>query len=910
MSALSPERWQEISPHLDHALSLPEEERAAWLESFREKRPELADLLQKLLEEHLALRQEGFLEHLPLHPANESSVPGQAIGAYTLISPIGQGGMGSVWLAERSDGRFERRVAIKFLRLAVATPGAERFKREGSILGRLADPHIAELIDAGVTSNAEPYLVIEHVEGAPIDQYCDQRRLDVDARIRIFLDVLSAVSQAHANLIVHRDLKPSNVLVRNDGQVKLLDFGIAKLLADEENPVAVTQLTLEGGGALTPQFAAPEQVTGGAITTATDVYALGVLLYLLLAGQHPAGPGPHSPANLVKAIVDAEAPRASDVIQSGDATSTAAKRSTTPDKLRRQLRGDLDTIVGKALEKNPQQRYASVTALADDLCRYLKHEPISARPDMVTYRVAKFVRRNRTAVALATLAVVASAAGVVSTVLQAHTARQQRDFAFSQLDRAEALNEFNEFILSDASPSGKAVTVKELLELAEKIIGRQHGTNDNRVEMMAHVGEQYTLLEDETKARPLLEQAYKLSRGLSDPSVRAAASCHLASALVRDGELEQAEALFQEGMRELPGEPQFALQRVECLRRGSEVAQERGDAQKGVARMEAAQQVLRKSSFDSDWSEIQTLTDLGEAYRVAGQNYKAALVFEKVNALLSAMGRDETRSAGVLSNDWALALEKLGRPIEAERLFRRAIDIEGAGTAEMAPSTLLNNYAITLRTLGRLTEAADYAERAYQKSQRTGEHLAFHRSLYVRAMIYLDQRDFTRAAAMLGQLEPIWRRQFSSGNMVFGLLASAQALLASGMGDSQKALRLADEAVAILEGSITANGQGADYLPIVLLRRVTVELEAARLVQAEGDAARALAQFQAAAPPGTFSSYIGSAYLSLGKALQAQGKTDEARAAFRSAAEHLQNALGPEHPDTQSAQQLAHVSTQ
>jgi len=430
VSTLSPKRWQEISPHLDHVLSLPEEERAAWLESFRGNKPELADLLQKLLEEHRAVAREGFLEAPPLRPRNESSLPGQTIGAYTLISRIGQGGMGTVWLAERSDGRFERRVAVKFLHFPLATQGgAERFKREGRILGHLAHPHIAELIDAGVTLDDEPYLVLEYVEGEQIDDYSDQRRLDVDARIHLFLDVLSAVAQAHANLIVHRDLKPSNVLVRNDGQVKLLDFGIAKFLAEEENPAPATQLTVEGGGALTPRFAAPEQVTGGAVTTATDVYALGVLLYLLLTGQHPAGPGPHSPADLIKAIAETEALRASDAIASVGAKSVAEKRASTSEKLRRQLRGDLDTIVAKALKKNPRERYASVTTFAEDLRRYLKHEPINARPDTVAYRAAKFVRRNRLGVVVVALAVAGLATGIIALN---HEARRA-EYRFQQV---------------------------------------------------------------------------------------------------------------------------------------------------------------------------------------------------------------------------------------------------------------------------------------------------------------------------------------------------------------------------------------------------------------------------------------------------------------------------------------------
>ena len=400
MSALSPDQWQALSPYLDEALTMADEDLSAWLSSLRTQNPDLAAQLEVLLREHRALSEEGFLEKRSVGLPDGPGLAGQEVGVYTLISQIGQGGMGSVWLAERNDGRFERRVAVKFLNIAlIGKDGEERFKREGRILALLVHPHIAELIDAGVSQTGQPYLVLEHIEGDHIDRYCDQHRLPVEARIRLFLDVLRAVAQAHANLIVHRDLKPSNVLVRNDGQAKLLDFGIAKLL-EGEGQAGERSLTVEGGRAMTPECAAPEQLRGEAITTATDVYALGVLLYVLLTGQHPAGRGPHTFADLVKAIVDVEPMRPSDVVvPSGRdleaAVHNAAQRGTTPHKLSRLLRGDLDTIVSKALKKEPTERYSSVTALADDLSRYLRNEPISARPDTLAYRAGKFVRRYR-----------------------------------------------------------------------------------------------------------------------------------------------------------------------------------------------------------------------------------------------------------------------------------------------------------------------------------------------------------------------------------------------------------------------------------------------------------------------------------------------------------------------------------
>ena len=482
---LSPERWREIGPHLDQALSLSEAERAEWLAAFRVQRPDLAEFLAKLLEEHHALAEEHFLESEPPRPTSEPSLSGETLGAYKLISRIGEGGMGDVWLAERVDGRFERQVAVKFLRFALASRGAaERFAREGKILGQLAHPHIAELIDAGVTAKGEPYLVLEHVKGKHIDEYCDERKLDVDARIKLFLDVLGAVAQAHANLIVHRDIKPSNVLVNDEGEVKLLDFGIAKLLAEDASFGAATQLTLEGGAGLTPQFAAPEQVTGGAVTTATDVYALGVLLYLLLTGQHPAGPRLHSPAELVKAITETEPPRLSDAAGTRDEAS-AGKRGASAEKLRRSFRGDLDLIAAKALKKSPRERYASIAAFGDDLRRYLKHEAISARPDTFAYSAAKFLRRNRTAVAFTTIAIVLVIGSLSTGLLIANRERKIAERRFVQV--RQLANKFieldNEIRGLPGSTKVRMQMVSDSLQYLTSLGTDVHGDKDLALEI-------------------------------------------------------------------------------------------------------------------------------------------------------------------------------------------------------------------------------------------------------------------------------------------------------------------------------------------------------------------------------------------------------------------------------------------
>lgn len=906
MSSLGSQEWREISPYLDRALALPEGERDVWLRTIKEQQPELAARLEKLLEEHRALEREHFLETPALQPSAWSA-PGRTVGVYTLLSPIGAGGMGSVWLAERSDGRFERRVAVKFLNFALAAgEGALRFKREGKILGQLAHPHIAELIDAGVTPDGAPYLVLEYVDGATIDTYCDEHLLDIGARIRIFIDVLRAVAHAHANLIVHRDIKPSNVLVRNDGQVKLLDFGIAKLLADERSAGTEGQLTATGAPALTPQFAAPEQVEAGAITTATDVYALGVLLYILLIGRHPTGTDLKSTAALVKAIVESEPKLASEAVLTAEAS---AKRGGSPDKLCRELRGDLDTILVKTLKKNPQERYSSVTALREDLERYLRHEPISTRPDSITYRAKKFVRRNRTTVALASLTCVALIAGIVGILIQSRRTRAERDFAFQELSREETLNDLDNFLLNDAAPSGKPFTVDDLLAEANRIAERESLGGTNRVELLISIGGKYMGQDEHGKARPLLEEAYRLSRGLADPSSRSNASCALGWALAEAGEQQRAETLFQEGMSEIPDEPQYTLDRYHCLNAGRLIAIASGFSQTAIARALAEQKLLQNSPFDVETLKAGVLTELAEAYRNAGRFRESISTFQQAGDSMNKLGRGETQSAGTLYNDWALALAESGRPLEADKLYRHAIEISRADNTENAVSPmLLVNYGRNCRELGRLKEAADYTERAYAKGQQAGNEVVVNQALLERGRTYRAQHRLDDATEMLAEVGPRLQRALPPGHYAFAGIASDRSLIYLDRGDLTKALQLSAEALSIDEAAIKAGHQGAGVLPILLLRRSIIELAAKQNQAALVDAQRAADSIRKTVETGTFSSLLGQAYLAKGRALQAQGRSSDAHAAFRSAVENLQSTVGQQHPDYIAAQELADTS--
>jgi len=419
MRPIDKSRWPLLSPLLDELLDLDAAAQAQRLQALRGQDAELADDLQELLSRQAAMEKSPFLES-PALPRPQVEA-GQTVGAYTLEREIGQGGMGTVWLARRTDGRFEGQVAIKFLSIHLLGPtqaqsDGGRFAREGQILARLTHPHIARLLDAGmVPSVGQPYLVLEYVDGLPITAYCEQLALDVPARVRLFQSVLAAVAHAHNRLILHRDLKPSNILVNRSGEVKLLDFGVAKLLNDSAQTQA-SELTQQVGRSFTPQYAAPEQVQGDEVSTATDVYALGVLLFLLLSGEHPTAKAATqtTPLDRLRAIVETEPRRPSE-----QAAGNTALPPSERQRRRRELLGDLDTIVAKALKKLPAERYANAADLAEDLRRWQAHEPITARPDSRLYQLSKFVRRHRLAVAAGSVAALVLASLTVLSVSEA-----------------------------------------------------------------------------------------------------------------------------------------------------------------------------------------------------------------------------------------------------------------------------------------------------------------------------------------------------------------------------------------------------------------------------------------------------------------------------------------------------------
>jgi len=500
-------RWQALSPWLDELLDLDVAARSRRLDEIAGQDATLAAELRTLLAQDEALNDQGFLA-VPVAQTLQIDAElapritqGMVLGPYRLERELGQGGMGSVWTALRADGRFDGRVAVKFLKTGLFAAGdAGRFAREGQILGRMAHPHIARLLDAGV-AEGQPYLVLEYVDGQPIDVYCREKNLDVEARVRLFLDVLSAVGHAHARLILHRDLKPSNILVTAEGEVKLLDFGIAKLLDEASQGAASTELTQLAGHAYTPQYAAPEQVQQTEVTTATDVYALGVLLYQLLGGGHPTAADTQMRLDLLKAVVEQVPRRLSEAAAQGGDAQVAREA--------RLLRGDLDTIVAKALKKQPAERYVNAQALAEDLQRWLAHEPINARPDSRWYVLGRFVRRHRLAVAAGSLAVLGLLGLTIVSAVQARRAEAAEHQAQVKRQQAEELLGYM------------------LGELADKL--RPIG----RLELLDSVGR---------KAQGLLEQ---------QPDVDAGARLQRAKALAVIAEVRVAKAELDEALQAL-----------------------------------------------------------------------------------------------------------------------------------------------------------------------------------------------------------------------------------------------------------------------------------------------------------------------------------------------------------------------
>src|SRR5213080_1312128 len=431
VAGVTPERWKEIEAVFEEALDLPTNARTAFLEKSCNGDEELRREVESLLESHASAGS--FIDERTLFISNEDlkdkeeGVPvGQLIGAYRTVREIGRGGMGAVYLAERADEQYRKQVAIKLIKRGMDTDSVLRhFRNERQILAGFDHPNIARLFDGGTTDDGLPYFVMEYVEGLPINEYCAAHKISLVERLKLFREVCRAVSYAHRHTVIHRDIKMSNILVTSEGTPKLLDFGIAKILQPGGGPEAL--MTMTGVRPMTPEYASPEQVRGEPVTTASDVYSLGIILYELLVGRSPYRFTSRSPLDIAREITDTEPPRPSTVVSNKNQQSEISNQKL--------LRGDLDNIALMALRKEPQRRYQSVEQFADDIRRYLEARPVLARKDTLMYRAGKFIRRNKVTTVAAVLVFVSLVAGLIATAWQGHRAR---------LEKARAERRFND----------------------------------------------------------------------------------------------------------------------------------------------------------------------------------------------------------------------------------------------------------------------------------------------------------------------------------------------------------------------------------------------------------------------------------------------------------------------------------
>ena len=897
------EEWAALSRLLDEVLELPPERRSAWMARQKVANSAIAAEIEALLARESQIDANGFLSEsqAPELPAR-STLAGQTLGAYILERPLGEGGMGSVWLGRRSDGRFEGVAAIKLLSLAVSGPAGEaRFRREGSALARLTHPNIARLLDAGLSPAGLPYLVLEYIDGQPIDEWCDARKLSIDGRLWLFEQVLAAVAHAHANFIVHRDLKPANILVTSDGVVKLLDFGIAKLL--EEGGAATSALTGAHDVMFTCRYAAPEQIRAEATTTATDVYALGVILYELLAGRHPTGADARTPAEHVVAILEADSAHLSRSLAPSSTLTAervqqlAAAREASPERLRRVLRGDLENIVAKALKKSPAERYSTVIELAADVRHYLNHEPVMARADSFGYRAGKFVRRHRVPVALAMLA----AAGLVGAVVRE---RELRGRAESEARKAVAVEEYLVSIFGAVDPYAQTaarpqeLTARALLDRGAQRIDTALSTEpDVRAELRGALGRVYANLGSYDKATSQLRSSLAERRriyGASNASV-AEAMDQLGEVLMKEDSLDEADTLLRGALairRRLFGNRSDAT--AESAEHLGELLDGRDKFAGSDSLYEEALDIRRALHGDSDLTVANTRGKLGVMLNDEGRYPAAIAQFQQVLAIRrSKLGEDHPSTAealhGLANNE-----ERLGRYADAEMHYRAALagERKALGPSHRSVSVTLNDYGQMLFKLGRLDEADSLLREALAINRKLfGEnHDAVSANLGNLAIVVRERGDFDGAQRLLEQGLAIDRKLYGPQHIDVGFDLNEIAVVMRLRGRADSAVTILRPVLAANRRITGENNIGTLAISVNLARALD---EAGKEAEAEPLLRNALARLDTTNADHRL--IIVPARIGLGRVLVSTHRAKEALPVLESAVAMSRERQGPEH---------------
>lgn len=811
MSPIPPDRWETIQQVFHDAAERPPGERAAFLDRACAGDPGLRDEVESLLasdpdeEDTLLGASLDDLVHLLDDDAesDEPPTPPRA-GPYRILEEIGRGGMGVVYRAERDDDQYRREVALKI----VGAPGvsaaelADRFRRERQILAGLEHPNIARLYDAGMADD-RPWLSMELVRGEPIHRYCDVHTLSIEERLRLFERVVEGVDYAHRNLVVHRDLKPSNILVTDDGQPKLLDFGIAKLLAEDELEPD-EPLTRVDQRILTPEYASPEQLQGKPLSTASDVYSLGVLLHQILTGRRPAVDPTTRDTTASPSALVTRATRP-DTGPPTDPEEVARARSTTPARLRRTLKGELDAIVLTALRVEPQARYPSAAALLDDLRRYRTGRPLTARPPSLAYQARKFVGRNRVAVGAAVAVVAALVVGLGVALQQARVARAERDVA-------QSVSAFLEDLFRTSNPMARqgerldTLRIGAFLERAadrlDTALVEQPEVRARMQRVLGSVHESIGLLD---RARPLLEASLDAHRALGGddhPEVRRALTS-LGRVAIMSGDLETSEARYREALELAvrnhgPDSPEAAAARLELA--GPLMGQERlAEAE------ELIQAALDVRGTDPGAVTPETADNLNllGALQYRQGKLEAALVSMEaaVDASDQALGADHPQTA-IMRQNFGMVLLRSGRPADAEGHLRGALEALEASLGLDYPNLgpAIKNLANALEAQGDWTGADSLYRRALTHSRRTLGPMA--RDVAIAAHDYgmaLMKRDsIDRALPLLQEALDIERAASGPDSPTVGITMTTLAAARRRAGDAVGAERDYRQAQEIL----------------------------------------------------------------------------------------------------------------
>ncbi|MFT3790051.1 MAG: protein kinase [Rudaea sp.] len=795
------ERWNRLAELFDAALELPPDVRDRFLTERCSGDASMRADLARMLAADAHADAGAFLE-TPVSPLPDDArerwtddyAPGsRRFGAYRLLRLIGRGGMGEVHLAERADGEFEQRVALKLL--PHPTPGLmQRFRRERQILARLEHPNIARLLDGGVGEWNIPYFAMEFVDGQPITQFAATKRLDVRATLQLFLGVCEAVGYAHRNLVLHRDIKPSNILVGEDGVAKLLDFGIAKLLETTSGEhLAGTQTH-----AFTPDYAAPEQIRGEAVSTATDVYGLGVVLYELLGGARPYRLDRGMPVQQAILGVDPPAP-------------SVARERQADARGARTLRGDLDRIALTALAKEPERRYASVDAFAEDLRRHLDGRPVRARGDSAWYRARKFVRRNRIAIAAAAVAAVALIAATAVSVRAAAIARdearraeQQRDLYRNEAAHVQSALHYLALVFGEMEKAGDhSVPLHEALaQGAEQIEKRLAGNPSEQASIARFVGELFSELNDDKTAAPLLRRFLASPDAVRNPIESADTRMYLAQAELRLGDANAAKNALDSAQ---------AFWREDEATYGDRLLRSRivqGQIEKALGDFAGAIRTYREAIPQAwqrlgavDETTVQLTNSLALVLMQTGELDEAGRLMDEVIASYRSpqLGGDEGSLLIAEQNRGAIAFRQKDYA-RAESLLRHATE---EGRARFGESAALASGVLNLGKTLLAQQRADDAVKAFAVAlpmarKFSGEHSQLTiAALQGEAEARLALGDDDAAAPLVAQTVELSRAQFGDKHPLYGVGLMLEARLHHLQGRDTDARADADRAIAI-----------------------------------------------------------------------------------------------------------------